>query len=502
MAETLINNNQIDTANTDKITVAVCNKVFEDLNNTLIQKGVPSDSISADNPTGLVDAVKALPTNTMGSLNKDYPIALLDGDNYINDNYNFYYDIIDTSILRYMVQNGNSCYFYDLSTKSFPTEDSFTVSVSPDLTVNKTLVQNSITEQALGYTLGNNIVLKCIDNSINLAYVSYVNSTTAYCGIITVNKEDWSTITATCMPITFSEDSYTNTFGSSMFINAAKDNKAVINTKVSNAWGILDLQTGILKTELTSFASILNDYGAYQAKSHNGLYTFQNGRNLALLNIDWNNFGNSQMKLQTSYSNPCVYGVSQDNSKFYMLCYDRLDIYNVSTGNLKTIPLSSDPSDNFLYTPNNDWYPNSGNCRECVYVEQNDILTYLYFGGGIIILDTNDEIVKPVSGAKAISFKVLKDKNFYGNIYFSNNVKIRLKYNNVIYEFNGSVFSYIKTYKNKVLFNFYIRNEQELYYFYNKIITKEKMDSTLFDADTVSISVDVRDVSSAQEASV
>lgn len=498
MAETLINNNQIDTANTDKITVAVCNKVFEDLNNTLIQKGVPSNSISADNPTGLVDAVKALPTNTIGSLNKDYPIAFFtDGNTFSFDD--FYYDIVDDSILRMML-SANSCYFYDLLATSLPNEESMAKSFSPSLTVNKTLVQNSITEQSLGYTLGNNIVLKCIDNSINLAYISYVNSTTAYCGIITVSKDDWSTITATCIPITFSEDSYTNTFGQGMSINAAKDNKAVINTKSNNdVWGILDLETGIIKTEFASFSSVqvFRYGGGYQAKNYNGVYVFQYSSYLGLLQVDWNTLANSQIKFQMEYEDDYMYGVSQDNNKLYVFCPDSLNIHNILTGSLKTIPLTSSTKTSFL--PFTNFPSGGGNFSECLYIEQKDNLTYIYFGGGIIVLDSDDNIVKPVSGSKAVCFGILQDKQLTGSLSMPN-YKIRFKYNNSIYECNDSTISFVKIYKNKVLFNFYIRNEQELYYFYKETITKEKMDSTLFDADTVSISVNVRDIGGAQEA--
>ena len=196
MAETLINNNQLQPLNTDKLTVAACSKVFGDLHDTLLQKGVAETDISADNPTGLVDAVKALPTNTIGAIKRDFPITLLP-KNMVGKSQSFYHEVVGDYFIKQ--HSADVIHIFDMSKQSFDENCQQANGGDLRIKIDKALIQSAIGGDI---TLGT-IYLKHIPGTLNAVYTDNAG----HAGVITSDAEA-GTISATCVNLSNAENSF------------------------------------------------------------------------------------------------------------------------------------------------------------------------------------------------------------------------------------------------------------------------------------------------------
>lgn len=492
MAETLINNNQIKTSNTDKITVAICNKVFGDLHNTLIQKGVSETDISADNPTGLVDAVKALPTNTVGSMRRDWPLALMPDLSTNSQTGSFFWDEVEG---YFRIQNKalDVIYIHGLNGNFWNTDCTSSEGGNLKLTINKSALQAAVTAAGSSATLGD-IRLKAVPESLNVVYYS----SSGHAGVITPDIEN-GTFTATCVALTAAEGSLnTNLASSSYKVFATNGQKMLLSSNNSNTPPMLvNLSTGVCDAQNWPFI-----YSAYQQGSsysynchyYNGVWLLCYSDYVCKAYINWEDMNESSAE-NIQYGSYPMFGFS--GGKIYFYCYSNnvhmFEVYDVATKTKTVKTLTQNYASIFLFLTN---AANMYNAEKFLYIETlqsgyTQILTPM----GFIWLDENLNFVKPISDASQISVyaRNKQDKLGYSSsasygvcFKYGGNYYIISTYSTTNLE-NGLV----NVYYGKVLFNFYLRNETPVYYTYYGAISKALLDGNTLDADTVSISVDV-----------
>lgn len=491
MAETLINNNQINTSNTDKITVAVCNKVFSDLHNTLIQKGVSETDISADNPTGLVDAVKALPTNTIGAIRRDFPITLLP-KNMEGAQQGFYHEVVGDYFIKQ--RSTDTIYIFDMSKQSFDENCHQADGGDLRIKINQALIQSAIGGDT---TLGT-IYLKHIPGTLNAIYTDNAG----HAGIV-ASDANVGTISATCVNLSNSEKSlYSGDLtGKTFNIFATNGEKAFacagyIPNVASSGYPVflIDLQTGSSDVQNWTFFSNDMSNRGYDSTYYNGVYFCVNGNNTLSIKINWNDIESSALLRNVSYSAVAQYGFF--NNKVYSLILTNniqtLEIYDTISGQTKNINLGKTYKQAFMTI---DGRPGIYNNRRCLFIEhlENGYIQICSIMG-FIWLDENENFIKPISGYDYISVTLLNGNAPY--TLFTPGACVPIKYNGKYYLINTSNNNYLRNglieqYYGKVIGNFYIRNEQQVVYFYNGTMTKDLLDGNTLDADTVSISVDV-----------
>ena len=112
---------------------------------------------------------------------------------------------------------------------------------------------------------------------------------------------------------------------------------------------------------------------------------------------------------------------------------------------------------------------------------------------GFLILDSSGNFVKPIEGAPAYSIRAVNGVDFSENS--SAVISLCLKWNDKYYLvfFENATFKngLIGVYYDKIWVNFFLRNESPIYYASINTATKELLDGTLLNSDTVTISVDV-----------
>lgn len=500
MAETLINNNQIKTSNTDKITVAVCNKVFSDLHNTLIQKGVAETDISADNPTGLVDAVKALPTNTVGSMRRDWPLALMPDLSTSSQTESFFWDEVEG---YFRIQKAvDVIYIHGLNGNFWNTDGTSSEGGNLKLTINKSTLQAAVTAAGSEVTL-NNIKLKAVPESLNVVYYS----STGHAGVITPDIES-GTFTATCVALTAAEGSLNPNLTSANYkVFATNGQKMLFSSNSTSIPPMLvNLSTGVCNAQNWPFI-----YSAYQQCSaysygchyYNGVWLLCYSNYVCKAYINWDNMDESSAE-NIQYGSYPMFGFS--GGKIYFYCYSNnahmLEVYDVAAKTKTVKTLTQNYAETFLFLTNS---ASMYNAERFLHIEtlqsgHTQILTPM----GFIWLDENLNFVKPISDASQISVYARNRQNRLGETY-SPSYGICFKYNGnyyVISRYSTTSITngLVNVYYGKVLFNFYLRNETPVYYPYYGAISKALLDGNTLDADTVSISVNVGDVGGAQEA--
>ena len=492
MAETLINNNQINTSNTDKITVAVCNKVFGDLHNTLIQKGVAETDISADNPTGLVDAVKALPTNTVGSMRRDWPLALM--PNVYTDMSSGQAHFWDEVEGYFRIQKSfDAIYIHGLSGNFWNTDSTSSDGGNLKLTINKSALQAAVTAAGSEVTLGD-IRLKAVPESLNAVYYS----SSGHAGVITPDIEN-GTFTATCVALTATEGSLnTNLTNSNYKVFATNGQKMLLSPGIADKQPILvNLSTG--ETDAQNWGFIFSTYNRcayyyYNCHYYNGVWLLAEGNYVCKAYINWNDMDESSAE-NTQYNNKPMLGFA--NGKIYFYCYgnnvNTLEVYDVAT-KIKTVKtLTQNYSQTFLFLTN---MANINPGSRTLYIETlENGYTQILTPVGFIWLDENLNFVKPISGASQIGVYAKNGQSYLGVDSSAPN-GVCFKYGGNYYLISGRATTtltngLIGVYYGKVLFNFYLRNETPVYYPYYGAISKTLLDGNTLDADTVSISVDV-----------
>ena len=325
MAETLINNNQINTSNTDKITVAVCNKVFGDLHNTLIQKGVAETDISADNPTGLVDAVKALPTNTVGSMRRDWPLALMPSlSPQTND---LFWDEADG---YFRIQNAvDAIYIHGLSGNFWNTDGTSSEGGNLKLTINKSALQAAVTAAGSEVTLGD-IRLKAVPESLNAVYYS----SSGHAGVITPDIEN-GTFTATCVALTAVEGSLNTSLAKSSYnIFATNGQKMLLSSGTTSTPPMLvNLSTGAADAQNWGFIYSAKDkcaYYSFYCYYYNGVWLLCYSDSVCKAYINWDDMDESSAE-NTQYNADPMFGFT--GGKIYLYVYNNnvhmLEVYDV-----------------------------------------------------------------------------------------------------------------------------------------------------------------------------
>lgn len=502
MAETLINNNQINTSNTDKITVAVCNKVFGDLHNTLIQKGVSETDISADNPTGLVDAVKALPTNTVGSMRRDWPLALM--PNFYADSVNsgLFWDEVDG---YFRIQNAvDAIYIHGLSGNFWNTDGTSSEGGNLKLTINKSALQAAVTAAGSEVTLGD-IRLKAVPESLNAVYYS----SSGHAGVITPDIEN-GTFTATCVALTAAEGSLnTNLANTSYKVFATNGQKMLLSSNSTSIPPMLvNLLTGSADAQNWGFIYSAREkcgYYSFSCHYYNGVWLLDYGKNVCKAYINWDDMNESSAE-DTQYNDEPIFGFA--GGKIYLYVYNNnvhvLEVYDVAakTKTVKTLTQSYAAAFLFLTT-----FPNTSYAQRLLHIEtlQNGY-TQILTPMGFICLDENLNFVKPISGASQIGVYARNGQSRPGTDT-STSLGVCFKYDGNYYVINPRSTTSLKNglvsvYYGKVLFNFYLRNETPVYYPYYGAISKTLLDGNTLDADTVSISVDVSGATEHVDAEV
>lgn len=485
--------------NTDKLTVAACSKVFGDLHNTLIQKGVSETDISADNPTGLVDAVKALPTNTVGSMRRDWPLALMPDLSTSASSSAFFWDEVDG---YFRIQNTlDVIYIHGLSGNFWNTDGTSSEGGNLKLTINKSALQAAVTAAGSEVTLGD-IRLKAVPESLNAVYYS----SSGHAGVITPDVEN-GTFTATCVALTAAEGSLnTNLAKSGYKVFATNGQKMLLSTDATSGQPILvNLSTGVADAQNWGFIfSTYSKCGYYSYNSHyyNGVWLLNNSSNVCKAYINWDDMNESSAE-NTQYGSQPMFGFS--GGKVYLYVYNNnvhtLEVYDVAakTKTVKTLTQNFAAAFLFLTSGSNQLHAERFLYIETLQNGYTQILTPM----GFIWLDENLNFVKPISGASQIGVYA---KNRQNNLGYSSNANygICFKYNGNYYVISASSSTtslkngLVGVYYGKVLVNFYLRNETPVYYPYYGAISKTLLDGNTLDADTVSISVDVS--GGAQEA--
>lgn len=484
--------------NTDKLTVAACSKVFGDLHNTLIQKGVAETDISADNPTGLVDAVKALPTNTVGSMRRDWPLALMPSLSTSASSSAFFWDEVEG---YFRIQNAlDAIYIHGLSGNFWNTDGASSEGGNLKLTINKSALQAAVTAAGSEVTLGD-IRLKAVPESLNAVYYS----SSGHAGVITPDIEN-GTFTATCVTLTAAEGSLnTNLAKSGYKVFATNGQKMLLSTDTTSGQPILvNLSTG--ETDAQNWDFIFSTYskcGYYSYNSHyyNGVWLLNYSSNVCKAYINWDDMNESSAE-NTQYGDEPIFGFA--GGKIYFYCYGNnvhmLEVYDVAakTKTVKTLTQNYAAAFLFLTGGPIQWQAERFLHIETLQNGYTQILTPM----GFIWLDENLNFVKPISGASQIGVYARNGQDRLGYSP-SANYGVCFKYNGNYYVIYAQSTTSLKNglvnvYYGKVLFNFYLRNETPVYYPYYGAISKALLDGNTLDADTVSISVDVS--GGAQEA--
>ena len=176
-----------------------------------------------------------------------------------------------------------------------------------------------------------------------------------------------------------------------------------------------------------------------------------------------------------------------------------LEIYDTLSGQVKNINLGKTYQQAFLTL---NGRPTIYNNRRCLFIErlENGYIQICSIMG-FIWLDENEKFINPISGYDYISVTLKNGNTPYSQ--FSPDACVPVKYKDKYYLIDASNNEALNNgligrYYGKVIGNFYIRNEQQVIYFYNGTMTKSLLDGNTLDADTVSISVDVN--GGAQEA--
>ncbi len=499
MAETLINNNQLQPLNTDKLTVAACSKVFGDLHNTLIQKGVAETDISADNPTGLVDAVKALPTNTVGSMRRDWPLALMPSLSTSASSGGLFWDEVEG---YFRIQNAvDAIYIHGLSGNFWNTDGTSSEGGNLKLTINKSALQAAVTAAGSEVTLGD-IRLKAVPESLNAVYYS----SSGHAGVITPDIEN-GTFTATCVALTAVEGALnTNLANANYKVFATNGQKMLLSSNSSNTPPMLvNLSTGETDTQNWGFIYSTHSKCAnysYICHYYNGVWLLNHGSNVCKAYINWDDMNESSAE-NTQYGTIyTMFGFS--GGKIYLYTYNNnvhtLEVYDVAakTKAVKTLTQNFSAAFLFLTSTPSMWFAERFLHIETLQSGYTQILTPM----GFIWLDENLNFVKPISGASQIGIYARngQDRLGYAN---SASLGVCFKYGGNYYVINPQSTTSLKNglvnvYYGKVLVNFYLRNETPVYYPYYGTVNKTLLDGNTLDADTVSISVDVS--GGAQEA--
>lgn len=485
--------------NTDKITVAACSKVFGDLHDTLIQKGVAETDISADNPTGLVDAVKALPTNTVGSMRRDWPLALMPSLSTSASTSAFFWDEVEG---YFRIQNAvDTIYIHGLSGNFWNTDGTSSEGGNLKLTINKSALQAAVTAAGSEVTLGD-IKLKAVPESLNAVYYS----SSGHAGVITPDIES-GTFTATCVALTAAEGSLnTNLTNSSYNIFATNGQKMLLSLTGSSQPILVDLTTGVCDAQNWPFIYSTRDkctYYSYYCHYYNGVWLLNYGSDVCKAYINWDDMDESSAE-DTKYDGMPLFGFA--GGKIYLYVYNNnvhmLEVYDVAskTKTVKTLTQNFAEAFLFLTSTQNMWHPERFLYIETLQNGYTQILTPM----GFVWLDENLNFIKPISGASQIGVYARNGQDRLG--YSSNaNLGVCFKYNGNYYVINPQSNTSLKNglvnvYYGKVLVNFYLRNETPVYYPYYGAISKALLDGNTLDADTVSISVNVGDAGGAQEA--
>ena len=484
--------------NTDKLTVAACSKVFGDLHDTLIQKGIAETDISADNPTGLVDAVKALPTNTAGSMRRDWPLALMPSMSTGASSSACFWDVVDG---YFRIQNAvDAIYIHGLSGNFWNTDGTSSEGGNLKLTINKSALQNVLTAAGSSVTLGD-IKLKAVPESLNAVYYS----SSGHAGVITPNIEN-GTFTATCVALTAAEGSLnTNLAKSNYRVFATNGQKMLLSTDVSDGQPILvNLSTGAADAQNWSFLYSTEykcAYYSYNCHYYNGVWLLVRTNKICKAYINWDDMDESSAE-NTYYAGYPFFGFA--GGKIYFYSYDNnvhtLEVYDVAakTKTVKTLTQNYAAAFLFLRTTQSMW-----NAERFLHIEtlQNGY-TQILTPMGFIWLDGNLNFVKPISGASQIGVYARNGQSRLGE---SSNANY-----GVCFKCGGNYYviypqsttnlrnGLVGVYYGKVLFNFYLRNETPVFYPYYGAVSKALLDSNTLDASTVSISVDVS--GGAQEA--
>lgn len=489
--------------NTDKLTVAACSKVFGDLYNTLIQKGVSETDISADNPTGLVDAVKALPTNTVGGIRRDFPMALIPyGITQSSDS--FFTDVVDDYYFRKQT-NSSQILIFDLREVTWDETCKEVDGGGLKINVNKTALQAAVKAAGLEVTLGD-IYMKAVPESLNIVYYS----SSGHAGVITPNLET-NTITATCVALTQKEGALKTLPTSSQSVWATNGQKLLLKgyNSQTRQW-LIDLTTGVYDTQNWGFVSSIvysGDYG-FDSQYHNGFWFGPNGANLAKVKINWNDLEQTYA-LNTQYANKCYYGFK--GNYLYTYTYNNgihyLGIEDLETNVKITKTITTESiSDSLLFAYS---YSYPSNCRKSLIIETlENGYTQIFVPFGFILLDADNNFIKPIAGANYIGTFIVNEKSKYPKDNYIYPL-LPFKYNGKYYLLSTSTSSgdiisirngLVGVYYGKAVANVYNHNEQILVYPYWGIINKSVMDGTTLDADTVSISVDVSGLGESEAA--
>ncbi len=486
-------------SNLEPITLELCNKIFGDLYNVLLQKGVSSDDISADNPTGLVDAVKALPTNTIGGVNKNFPLAFFPKNMGSYTGALWYYDIIDNRYLRAQ-SSSTVVYIHDMADATWDENNQSTDSGNMTFTINKTALQNAISTSSPGVTLGD-IKLKCVPDSFNIVYFS----TSGHAGVITPDLET-KIISATCVQLTASEDSLVSDFASdnSGYSPYATNGEKMLmssggNYPTSNRWNVLvNLLTGEACAKYWSFvnSAYSNNFNVgYYSKKYKDLWLCDSHQYTTFMYIDWDNMDNTTASY-TAYGAYVLRGYEPTEGKIYSFWNTSnnvtLEIYDIQNKTAQRKTINQGIANTFLFLNNNTSI--NYNSKELLFAEKrSDGCIQILSPYGFLILDSSGNFVKPIEGASAYSIRAVNGVDFSetSNSATSNCLKWNDKYYMVF--FDGATFNngLIGVYYDKIWVNFFLRNESPIYYVLRKTATKELLDGTLLNSDTVTISVDV-----------
>lgn len=485
-------------SNLEPITLELCNKIFGDLYNVLLQKGVSSDDISADNPTGLVDAVKALPTNTIGGINKDFPLAFFPQNMPSYTGASWYYDIIDNRYLRAQ-EASTAVYIHDMASARWDEDSQGIEGENMVFTIDKAALQNAISTSSPGVTLGD-IKLKCVPDSLNIVYFS----TSGHAGIITPDLET-KVISATCVQLTASEDSLVSDFASdnSGYSPYATNGEKMLMSSggrypTDNKWNVLvNLLTGEACAKYWSFVNSAynkNFNVDYYTKKYKDLWLYHGTRIATFMYIDWDNMDNTTA-FYTEYGAYVLFGYEPTEGKIYTFWNTSnnviLEIYDIQNKTAQRKTINQPFTDTFIFSRVLSLPYNS---MELLLAEKrSDGCIQILSPCGFLILDSSGNFVKPIEGAPAYSILAVNGVDFSENS--SGALSNCLKWNDKYYQvyFDGAAFKngLIGVYYDKIWVNFFLRNESPIYYVLRKTATKELLDGTSLNSDTVTISVDV-----------
>lgn len=473
------------TPNLEPITLNICNKVFQDLHDTLLQKGV--SGISADNPTGLVDGVKALPANTIGGFKTDFPIAFFPKSESGFTVDNFIWDIIEDRYLRTQV-NESIIKVYDLSLISFDTLNVSTDYASSALVLT---IDKTTTQAATGQVFGSIFRMKMIPKSKDIAYFT----NTGHIGVITPDFTD-KTITATYVVLVANETSLKNNTTASHIPFASNGTKMLLGLETNTMPYIafVDLITGEYDVQNWSFAFALNGGGylKYDTKMYgNTVVAYSSTTSIAT--IDWDNIANSTAS-NRPYGAPSRMGFAEEEQKIYQLYYINktlfLSIYDIGTKVEKIKSIVAPLADIFFGYINMSSIWNSCLQELCIDTLPNGNKLILS-PFGTLLLNEAGEFVQPISGAPCYSLN-LRNGEKIGTFTVQNSICFKYDGNYYSLCFKDSLrIGLITMYYNKIITNFYVRNQTPIFYPTNQTLTKELMDSAVFDADTISLSVEV-----------